>query len=135
MIDTPCIETEIPRQMQHRGGVTKSCYVWAAEDWFGPVPEGMQVNHRCDNAKCYNVQHLYVGTQGDNMRDMVRRGRQKGAFPKGSAHPASKLTREMVEEIRAKYMMGHRQAEIAEHYGIHQVTVSEIVTRKIWNWI
>lgn len=82
LIETPCIEASRPRAEQKRDGVRKACYIWAAEDWYGPVPEGKQVNHHCDNPKCYNVEHLYIGTQADNMRDRKERGRWKGGAPR-----------------------------------------------------
>jgi len=72
---SPCIETRLDRQVQVRNGVQRLCYVWAYEDWYGPIPEGMQVNHLCHNPKCYNVEHLYAGTQAENMRDMCEAGR------------------------------------------------------------
>lgn len=50
---------------------------WMWEQAYGPIPNGMQVNHHCDNRKCVNPGHLYLGTQKDNVRDEVDRGRHK----------------------------------------------------------
>jgi hypothetical protein len=44
----------------------------------GEIAKGMQVNHKCNNAKCVNVDHLYLGTQKDNMQDCIRAGNFKG---------------------------------------------------------
>jgi hypothetical protein len=41
----------------------------------GKIPEGMQVNHRCDNRICINPDHMFLGTQLDNMRDMIKKRR------------------------------------------------------------
>ncbi len=55
--------------------------VWKAHRYaytrvYGPIPSGMLVCHTCDNRRCVNVMHLFLGTHQDNMDDMVRKGRQ-----------------------------------------------------------
>ncbi len=52
----------------------------------GPIPDGLKVLHRCDYPPCVNPAHLFLGTQGDNVRDAVAKGRLKGATPVGSNH-------------------------------------------------
>jgi len=47
----------------------------------GPIPPGMQINHTCDVRNCVRPDHLYLGTQRENMRDMVRRGRWRTGVP------------------------------------------------------
>jgi len=49
------------------------------------VPAGMQVNHHCDNPPCWNIEHLYLGTQKQNIADMWTRGRE-GAQPARAPH-------------------------------------------------
>lgn len=46
---------------------------------YGPIPEGMQVNHHCDTPPCILPWHLYLGTQGDNVADMVRAGNHRNS--------------------------------------------------------
>jgi hypothetical protein len=47
---------------------------WEAE--YGPIPDGMCICHHCDNRACYEVKHLFLGTQADNVRDMDAKGRR-----------------------------------------------------------
>lgn len=43
----------------------------------GKIPDGQQVNHRCDNPICINPDHMFLGTQADNIRDMIGKGRNR----------------------------------------------------------
>jgi len=51
---------------------------WVWEQINGPVPPGMHVCHRCDNPLCYRYDHLFLGTQAENLADMTKKGRRFG---------------------------------------------------------
>ena len=56
-------------------GKVKGVHRLAWEEAHGPIPEGMFVCHKCDVPACYNVEHLFLGTPSDNMRDKASKGR------------------------------------------------------------
>jgi hypothetical protein len=102
----------------------------AWEDTFGPIPNGFYVCHRCDNPPCWEITHLFVGTQVDNMRDRDVKGR---AAPKeGSENGRARLTDEDVRTIRQRVAAGELQREVAADYGLVQPHVSRIVRRESW---
>jgi hypothetical protein len=96
----------------------------------GQLP-ALQVLHRCDNPACVRAEHLFLGTQRDNMQDMVRKGRK--AVRAGEENPQAKLTEEQIEEVRSSYVPGVvTQRQLSRQYGVSQSTISEIVNHKAW---
>lgn len=90
----------------------------AYELFIGPVGD-LFVCHKCDNRKCCNPAHLFLGTNADNMADMKEKGRAKG-WP-GTTNPNAKLSQEQIFEIRntpRRTLGGHTNAELAEKYGV-----------------
>lgn len=94
----------------------------------GPIPEGMQVLHRCDNPPCRNIDHLFLGTNAENAADRDAKGRQ--IVLRGEAHGCAKLTEVQVIDIRA--IQGVPQEVIAAMYGVSQRMVSLIRNRENW---
>lgn len=64
------------------GMVLAHRFAW--EDIMSPVPEEKLVLHKCDNPRCVNPQHLFIGTYKDNMQDMIRKGRNRGGRSKSA---------------------------------------------------
>jgi hypothetical protein len=95
--------------------------------------DGFVVRHRCDNRGCVNPEHLVLGSQADNVRDMYERHRN--ANQKGEAHGRAKLTADQVKQIKAEYVKGHSQfgqPALAEKYGVTRMTISAIITGRNW---
>lgn len=93
----------------------------------GSIPEGLQVLHRCDNPRCIDPSHLFLGTNADNHQDKIRKGRQ--ARNAGTKNGHAKLTPEQIAAIRSD---PRKQGVIAAEYGIHQASVSDIKRGKSW---
>jgi hypothetical protein len=91
----------------------------------GPVPEGRNVLHHCDNPPCVNPRHLYVGTIADNNLDRDVRGRS------GSA----KLTAEQVRVLRKRRANGERVGVMARELGMNRAWLSQILLGKAWKHV
>ena len=95
----------------------------------GPIPAGMLVCHRCDNPPCVRPDHLFIGTVLDNNRDAIGKGRKRYAI--GERHGQAKLNPEAVQEIRRLKTSGATYSQLSNQFGVHRMTVCEVVHRKI----
>jgi hypothetical protein len=140
---------------------TKQCWVWTAntnnkgygtiylsynrkllahrlsyEIEHGEIPSGLNICHKCDNPLCVNPDHLFAGTQKDNIHDCIAKGRSRfNNFSKiqhGENNPFHKLSIENVKDIRKRHLTGERQCVIAKSHGVSDATISMIVNKKRW---
>lgn len=106
-------------------GMRSNRYAWMRHR--GPILTGLLVLHSCDNRSCVNPDHLWLGTNDENMADMVRKKRQMH----GERHHKCRLTLQQVREIRA--LDGQlSQAKIGAIYGIRQSHVHRILRGLSW---
>lgn len=115
------------------------------------IPGGMFVCHKCDNKKCCNPNHLFIGTPKDNVVDMFSKGRQQSylnlsrgndhysrknpkALARGSRHGNSKLTDSLVREIRER-SKSESIRSIAASIGMSATPVHQAIKRKTWSHV
>lgn len=122
----------------------------------GEIPDGLCVCHACDNRKCCNPSHLWLGTMKQNSQDMVTKGRSPNqiyrqymprgdahyyarhpeAIPRGSQKPAAKLNEAIVLEARRRYAAGDATVgDLAKKYGVTDATMRYAVTGKQWRHV
>lgn len=107
---------------------------WAYEEFVGPISQELGVLHRCDNPPCIRPNHLFLGTQIENIADCNEKGRQA----KGEALPQSKLTEEDVREIRRRYRPRSRVNNLrilAEEFRVGHIAIWDIINRKSWKHV
>jgi len=91
---------------------------------------GKVVRHKCDNPGCVNPEHLEIGTQAENVRDMVERSRK--VTVRGSKHKFAKLKEEDIPAIRQLSGSGLTQAEIARMFDVDKALIWRILNKKSW---
>jgi hypothetical protein len=96
-------------------------------------PGKLFVLHRCDNRPCCNPSHLFIGTQADNVQDMVTKGRL--ACFVGEGNNAAILTDDAVRDIRKLAAMNIRYRVLAEQFNVSIPTICMIVKRKRWSHV
>jgi hypothetical protein len=133
-----CIEWTAARLPNGYGKIKRQSYLLdgahrvSYELFVGVIPDGLFVLHRCDNRLCVNPSHLFIGTQKDNIDDMVSKGRHRPSGVQGEEHPSAKLTRRAVLSIRAKHRAGEATASLAKKHHVSTTLVWRIVTRQTW---
>jgi HNH endonuclease len=95
---------------------------------YGDIPDGLLVCHKCDNRKCVNPNHLFLGTSQDNVDDAVSKNRQA----KGKQVMHSKLVEEQVREIRSSSLS---YQELSNIYGVTENMTYYIKSGRSWKWV
>jgi hypothetical protein len=107
----------------HGSGLIASRVAWELVN--GPIPDGMDICHSCDNPPCCNPGHLSPAPHVVNIADMMAKGRNA----RGETNGQSKLTAAQAEEIRHAAGL---QREIAAQFGISRRQVGDIKRGKYW---
>jgi hypothetical protein len=106
---------------------------FAYEHFIGPIPENMCVLHKCDTPSCVRPEHLFLGSNQDNVDDKLSKNRH----PKGQICVNSKLSDEQVVEIKKaqlSYYWG-QNSDLANVYNVSNRTISDIKIGKRWTHI
>lgn len=114
---------------KERKSVLAHRLAWEFE--HGPIPDGMNVLHKCDNPPCVRHNHLFLGTLQDNNRDAI----EKGRAVRGARVGGAKLTDERVLEIRALHASKMNVVLIALRFGVTRSNITYIVNRKTWKHV
>lgn len=117
---------QLPPTLAHRAS-------WEIHN--GPIPEGLQILHKCDNRKCVNPKHLFLGTQLDNMHDMINKGRAVRVPMLGEKNPRAKINKQIVHLIREKSDSGMKPGPIAKELGISVNAVRGVVKGASWKHV
>lgn len=96
----------------------------------GAIPPGLYVLHRCDNRRCVNPEHLFLGTQADNVADMCAKGRHRAT--RGDARKQRTLSSAQIPAIRDRLANGETLRAIAADYGVSLYTIHDIKRGKSW---
>jgi hypothetical protein len=95
---------------------------------FGEIPEGMCVCHHCDNKICVRPDHLFLGTDLDNKRDMFIKKKHAHTTRHGSA----KLGAVEVVSIKRLYSKGWKSPAIAERFSVDKSTILRVLRGESW---
>lgn len=104
-------------------------FVWEITN--GGIPDELQVLHKCDNRKCVNPNHLFLGTNTDNVRDKVIKSRQSKMI--GEKNPCRKLSWEQISDMRSRFSRNEiRAKDLIKEYGMSPSQISKILNEKSW---
>lgn len=95
------------------------------------IPEGVVIMHTCDTPLCVNPTHLLAGTQLENIEDRC----QKGRSASGTLNPKSKLTPELVREVRRRSESGEGYRALGREFGLSHTSIRDVVLGMSWGHI
>jgi HNH endonuclease len=111
-------------------GKTQLAHRISWQFYCGEIPDGIKVLHKCDNPPCVNPDHLFLGTQSDNMSDCGKKGR---ANKKGENNGRSILTRADAVAIRCAPQTYGVRVKLARRFGVTVSAVAQIRSKRTWN--
>lgn len=118
-----------------------------AWEWArGPIPAGMFICHNCDTPACVRPDHLFLGSNRDNMADMRAKGRsltgdrntmrqRPECVPRGERQGRSMLTAKQVQEIRQRFANGEQGQSLAQVFGVSRGLIYSIVRHRRWGHV
>lgn len=118
-------------QCKFRGTVQRAHRI-AYTITYGEIPEGFCVLHHCDNPRCVNPAHLFLGSIAENNQDMFCKGRASGGSLKGMTNPRAKLSEENVHQIRSLLRGRLTYRAIGNMYGVERQAIKQIARGKYW---
>jgi len=133
-----CWEWRVARGAGGYGGICikGKNYIAHRVAWLlfrGEIPNGLLVLHKCDNRRCVNPDHLFLGTHLDNARDKIAKGRDRYNPPRGTKVNSAKLTEAEVLEIRQIHAAGEMGCRrLAKRFGVNKSTMCSILNGKTW---
>jgi hypothetical protein len=139
-LDTPCLVWTGARTSQGYGNIAVErvnylAHRLAHELVVGPIPEGLQVQHLCNNRLCIRIEHLVLGDALQNNLYKLECGRQGDTSNPGSRNGRASINEEMVVEILRQINKGFPYVEIAREFGVDRSLISRIARGISWTHV
>lgn len=112
-------------------GKTWQAHRFSYQLYKGEIPKNMCVCHTCDNRRCVNPKHLWLGTRNDNIQDMIKKGRAYKADSEDNG--SAKLSWANVNKIRELYKTGKFfYKDLGKKFNVCESTIKRIMNN--WSW-
>ena len=117
----------------HTGGKFISAHRLSWKLYFGEIPKGMYICHHCDNRACIRPDHLFLGTQKDNVYDAIKKHRMNPVGKKGHKSWNRNFTPEEAKKIREEYKTsGLGYKKLGKKYGVANTVIRNVIKELNW---